>query len=342
MADTNFYKNFGPFSLGEIILESNCELVGNKNFLVYDIAPLNTASKKDLTFFSNKKYLDDFKNTKAGVCIVEKGYAKYKTNKQNLLISRNPYFLFSKIAKKFYPESIYPNYFFKKNESKKNLPKSVRVSSNVFVHKTAKIGKNVVIGLNSIIGPSVHIGSNCIIGDNVSIYFSILEENVKIFSGTKIGSEGFGFAVEGQNFHKIPQIGRVLISKNVEIGSNCTIDRGSSGDTKIGKNCMIDNLVHIAHNVEIGDNSIIAGQTGISGSTTLGKNNIMGGQVGISGHLKIGKNVKIAAKSGIMKDINDNETIGGYPGYKIRDWHKTTLFLKKIINKKNDVWNWFS
>ena len=334
MADESFYRNFGPFSLKEISLEANCELHGDKNFFVNDLAPLNLANETDLTFFSNKRYLSDFKKTKAGVCIVEKTFKKYNSNIKNFLISNNPYYVFSIIAKKFYPDSIYPNYYFSDMDAKENLPSSVKISSNSFIHKTAKIGKNVVVGINSIIGPSVNIGDNCIIGDNVSIYFSIIKDNVKIFSGTKIGSEGFGFAIDGNNFHKIPQIGRVIIFENVEIGSNCTIDRGSSGDTIIGKNCMIDNLVHIAHNVEIGDNSIIAGQTGISGSSSLGKGNIVGGQVGVSGHLKIGNNVKIAAKSGIMKDIDDNDIIGGYPGYKIRDWHKTTLFLKKSIKRK--------
>ena len=173
------------------------------------------------------------------------------------------------------------------------------------------------------------LGDNCLIGDNVSIYFSKISDNVKIYQGAKIGGEGFGFAIHKKGFKKIPQLGRVIIDKNVEIGCNSTIDRGSIGDTVIGENSMIDNIVHLGHNVKIGKNCIIAAMTGISGSSTLGDNVLVGGQVGISGHIRIGNNVKIAAKSGVMKNIDDNNSVGGYPAENIIDWHRGTI-LKKV------------
>ena len=136
--------------------------------------------------------------------------------------------------------------------------------------------------------------------------------------------------VPGKNgIKKVPQLGRVIIKENVEIGCNSTIDRGSIGDTVLSENVMIDNLVHIAHNVKIGKNTIIAAMTGISGSTEIGDNVLIGGQVGISGHLKIGDNVKIAAKSGVMKDIPNNSSVGGYPALNIIDWHRSTLMSRK-------------
>lgn len=332
MADISFYKNYGPHSLSFLAKNLDCDVWGDKNFLIHDISPISISTSRELTFFSNKRYINDFEKTKAGACIVEEKYISDKT--KNYIVSDNPYFTFAEIAMKFYPDSIYPNFYYEEKHLNKNFNKSLKLSKNSFIHNTAKIGKNVVIGVNTFIGPSVEIGDNCIIGDNVSIYYSILKNNVKIFSGTKIGSEGFGFAINGNKFMKIPQIGRVIIHENVEIACNCAIDRGSLGDTIIGKNSMIDNLVHIAHNVVIGNNCIIAGQVGISGSTNIGNHVVMGGQVGISGHIKIANNVKIAAQSGIMKNVSEGESIGGYPAVKIRDWHKSTLFLKSSIKKK--------
>ena len=351
MADNSFYKNYGPFFLSSLIEDTDCSILGDENFLIKDINSLDLASSSELSFLSNKKYLKELNNIKVGVIIVEKKYAI--NNSKSYIISENPYYTFAQISRKFYPESTYPNTYFSKEDILKNNDDSVKISTNSFVHKSAKIGRNTKIGVNSFIGPGVSIGEDCIISDNVSIYFSLIKNNVKVSSGTRIGSEGFGFAIKGNHFLKIPQIGRVIVHDNVEIGSNTSIDRGSAGDTIINKNTMIDNLVHIAHNVEIGNNSIIAAMTGISGSTkapvfelpstnkknyslkdSIGKYVVMGGQVGITGHLIIGDNVKIAAKSGIMRNIDSNTDVGGYPAQPIRNWHKSTAFLMKNVRKK--------
>ena len=146
--------------------------------------------------------------------------------------------------------------------------------------------------------------------------------------------DGFGFAINGNSYLKIPQIGRVIIYDNVEIGSNCTIDRGSCGDTIIKSNCMIDNLVHIAHNVVIGENTIIAGQTGIAGSSIIGKNVLMGGQVGISGHLYIKDNVQIGAQSGVTKNIEKNSIVSGTPSVNLKTYLKQAVVLKQMVEKK--------
>ncbi len=329
MADSSFYKNFGPFDLESIVNDIDCEIKGDKTKLMNDISSLRDANKGEISFLSNKKYIEDFENSNAGAFIVER---KYATNpEKNYIISQNPHYTFAEVSRKFYPNDIKSNFFFKKDDFLEELGNGNKISFNSFVHKSAKVGKNNQIGVNSIIGPSVKIGDNCTIGDNVSIYYCKIFNNVKVFSGTKIGTEGFGFAVKGSSFLKIPQIGRVVIKDNVEIGSNVCIDRGSCGDTIINKNCMIDNLVHIAHNVVIDENTIIAAQTGIAGSSFIGKNVKMGGQVGISGHLIIGDNSEIAAKSGVMKNIKDREIHGGYPAQDIKKWHKSTIFLKRNV-----------
>ena len=245
------------------------------------------------------------------------------------MIVEDPYIAMAKVASIFYPECEYQSFYFDDNELMNLSNKPIKCSKKVFIHKSCSIGKNCEIGSFVKIGPGVSIGDNCLIGDNVSIYYSKISNNVKLYQGVKIGGEGFGFIAKKDFFKKIPQLGRVIIKENVEIGCNSTVDRGSIGDTVISKNTMIDNLVHIAHNVKIGENSIIAAMTGISGSTEIGKNAMIGGQVGISGHVKIGDNVKIAAKSGIMKDIPSNSNIGGYPAENIIDWHRGTIFLRK-------------
>lgn len=331
MADSDFYENKGPFSIKEIIKQFNCKFIGDKNFLVHDISTLELSCEKDLTFLSNKKYINEFNKTNAGVIIIEEKFATKK--KRNFIISKTPYFTFAQIVNKFYPNAAYPDLSFNDSEKKTKISETNKVSFSAFIHKNASLGKNITVGLNSVIGPGVKIGNDCKIADNVSIYFSKIANNVKINSGTRIGSDGFGFAVKGTTFLKIPQIGRVLIDENVEIGANVTIDRGSAGDTIIKRNSMIDNLVHIAHNVEIGNNCIIAAMTGISGSTIIGNNVVIGGQAGFSGHITIGDNAKIAAKSGVFKDIPTNARVGGFPAQPIRDWHKASLYLKNKIRK---------
>ena len=327
MIDKDFYKNFGPFSLDELALKIDAKIEGDKNKIVFDIASLSEATDKEVSFYHSSKYKDDFNNTKAGVIVVNN---KCKINtKKNYLIVKDPYIAMAKVASILYPECEYQSFYFDDNELMDLSNKPIKCSKKAFIHKSCSIGKNCEIGSFVKIGPGVSIGDNCLIGDNVSIYYSKISNNVKLYQGVKIGGEGFGFIAKKDFFKKIPQLGRVIIEENVEIGCNSTVDRGSIGDTVISKNTMIDNLVHIAHNVKIGENSIIAAMTGISGSTEIGKNAMIGGQVGISGHVKIGDNVKIAAKSGIMKDISSNSNIGGYPAENIIDWHRGTIFLRK-------------
>ena len=170
----------------------------------------------------------------------------------------------------------------------------------------------------------MEIGKNCVIGSGVILKNSLIGERVVIQDNCKIGQKGFGFIPIKDNNFKFPHIGRVIISDNVEIASSCTIDRGSVDDTVIGKNTYLDNQVHIAHNVKIGSNCMIAGQVGFAGSAVIGNNVSIGGQAGISGHLKIGNNVKIGGGSGVVKDIDDNQVVMGYPAVPLKEFLKNS------------------
>tara|TARA_B100000686_G_scaffold255692_1_gene267212 strand:+ start:197 stop:1198 length:1002 start_codon:yes stop_codon:yes gene_type:complete len=303
-----------------------------------EISSLGTLknNKKDyISFFHNMKYKNDLINTNAKYCFIEKKYKNLLPKKCYSLITDNPYKAFILTLNLFYPKiksnGIISSSSFINNNAK--ISNNVEIHDGVKIYEDVVIEKNSIIFSNTVIGNNTYISEGTTIGSNCSIADTKIGKNCFIESGVVIGSNGFGFAIDENSFTKMTHLGKVIIGNDVEIGANTSIARGSLEDTIIGNNVRIDNLVHIAHNVKIGDYSIIAGQTGIAGSTVLGKKVITGGQVGISGHLKIGNNVKIAAKSGVIKNVPDNSIIGGYPATNIRDWHRATI----KSYKKNDT-----
>ena len=296
------------------------DVKSRKNIRINDIKTLKKSKKFDLTFFDSIKYKSHASITKASYCITTKKLEKFLPKEVKRIIVKNVLFELAKVLKEIYPDADidYPDLSLK--SPTKNKYKSVKFGNNVLIGKNVKIGKNTVIGANSIIEHDVMIGSNCVIGSHVILKNSILGNNVVIQDDCKIGLKGFGFIPLKEKNLKIPHIGRVLINDNVEIASGCTIDRGSVDDTEIGKNSYLDNQVHMAHNVKIGSNCMIAGQVGFAGSSTIGNNVSIGGQAGISGHLTIGNNVKIGGGSGVVKDIEDNEIVMGYPAVPLKDF----------------------
>jgi UDP-3-O-[3-hydroxymyristoyl] glucosamine N-acyltransferase len=230
----------------------------------------------------------------------------------------------AKVSKLFYPESDFDHLdqTLILSEQIKDNYINVKFGKNVLIGDNVLIGKNTTIGNNSTIEHNVKIGENCSIGSFVLIKNSVLENDVHIKDGVKIGSKGFGFIPDKSKNFRIPHIGKVLLKKGVEIGSGTTIDRGSISDTILGENTFVDNLVQIGHNVKIGKNCMIVSQVGISGSTVIGDNVVIGGQAGISGHLKIGNNVKIGGNSGVIKDIPDNKKVMGYPSIDFKKFVK--------------------
>ena len=293
------------------------------DFKVNSVKPLVHAQKNDITFFDSIKYKNDINSTKAEICIVSNKLEKLLPKNFYKIIVQNVLFELARVAKLLYPlaDIDYPDLSLK--TPNKLRYKKVRFGNNVLVGKKVKIGKNSIVGSNCIIESNVIIGNNCIIGSGVIIKNSIVGNNVVIQDGCKIGQKGFGFIPINKKNIKFPHIGKVKIEDHVELASNCTIDRGSIDDTIIGRNTYLDNQVHVAHNVQIGSNCMIAGQVGFAGSSKVGTNVSIGGQAGVSGHLKIGNNVKIGGGSGVVKDIQDNKIVMGYPAVSLKD------FLKK-------------
>ena len=313
-----FFKREGPFTTSELFKDKSI-----KNIKITDVKTLDKANKTELSFFDSIKYKDIASLTKASCCITTDKLKNYLPDNCLKISVKSVLFELAKATKRFYPNADidYPDTTLKKPKLAKNS--KVKFGNNVLIGKNAKIGKNSTIGSNTIIEHNVLIGKNCVIGSDVMIKNSIIGDNVVIQDGCKIGLKGFGFIPLKEKNFRFPHIGKVVLKNNVELGSSCTIDRGSVDDTVIGENSFLDNQVHMAHNVKIGKNCMIAGQVGFAGSSVLGDNVSIGGQAGISGHLKIGNNVKIGGGSGVVKDIEDNTIVMGYPAVPLKE------FLKK-------------
>ncbi len=322
MKSINFFKKKKFIDIDVLFPKLNFK---NKQ-KVFDIKTLKKSEKNHISFLDSIKYKNDAQNTKASFCITTEKLKKFLPNSTHKIIVKNVLYELANVLKRFYPDADIDRPDVTLKSATKYKFKAVKFGNNALVGKNVKIGENTFVGANSIIEQNVIIGKNCVIGSNVVIKNSILGNSVVVQDGCKIGSKGFGFIPQKDKNIKMPHIGRVLINDNVEIACGCTIDRGSVDDTEIGKNTYLDNQVHIAHNVKIGSNCMIAGQVGFAGSSTIGNNVSIGGQAGISGHLKIGNNVKIGGGSGVIKDIEDNQVVMGYPAIPfkefIKNWRK--------------------
>lgn len=318
------------------------------------LAKIEEAETGDITFLSNPKYAKYLTSTKATAILISKD-AEYKelASRQNpivLIKVDNPYLSFLKLIDVFYPES---------KPLVKGIHQTAVIAPTATIEDGAAIGANVVIGArsivrsnsaiwhNTVLGDDVEIGSEALIYPNVSIRERCkIGNRVIIHSGTVVGSDGFGFAPKPDGtYEKIPQRGNVVIDDDVEIGSNCSIDRATLGETRIKRGSKIDNLIQIAHNVTIGENTVIAAQTGISGSTKIGNNCILAGQVGIVGHIQISNRTTIAAQSGISKSITqEGKTHFGTPALEISEMRRIIVsqrqlpeLLKEFENLKKEV-----
>jgi UDP-3-O-[3-hydroxymyristoyl] glucosamine N-acyltransferase len=317
----SFSKKANKFlTLKDLLNICNFPYTVINNHKILDVNNIKDANNSEVTFFNNSSYSNYAKNSKALACFVSKKFKKYLNKGTIPLISEQPEIDFYKIVNFFYPNASKDNERINNTKVKNKIKKNILIGKNTLIDKTANIGSNVQIGNNVIINSYVKVGNGCHIGSNVILSNTFVGDNVVIKSGTLIGQIGFGFKYEKKKRFNFPHIGKVVIENNCQIGSLCTIDRGSLTDTVIGEYSSIDNQVQIAHNVKIGSFCVIASQVGIAGSTILGNNVLIGGQAGISDHLKIGNNVKIGGKSGVVSDIDDNKIVMGYPAKSLREF----------------------
>ena len=320
------------FTLEHINKYVKGQLIGNKDLLIEGVSEINNSHPKTITFLGNSLYKKFLKNSNASAFLVSNKSFLDETSSHGIVVN-NPQLAMAITLKLFYPTKkaqpfISPQSIIEENVT---LGKDVTIHSGAVIKKGVNIGNYSEVGSNSVIQENTEIGENCKIFSNVTLYNNIkIMDNVKIHSGTVIGADGFGFINEKQSIIKIPQTGDVVIESNVEIGSNCSIDRATIGSTLIGESTKIDNLVHIAHNVKIGKNCFITAQVGIAGSTVVDDHCSFGGQSGVTSHIKIGKNSLIAAQSGVTKSLEGNNTYAGYPARKIKEFHNREALIGQI------------
>ncbi len=307
------------------------EIIGTHDIEITGASGINEAKEGDITFIASKKYLKDLLNCKASCVITKEPIANL--NIPQLKVS-NPYLAFAKILRSFYVEKQKPVGI----SEDTYISEKSHVGKNVSIYPFSYISDDVSIGDETIIYPFVFIGKNCSIGERCIIYPNVtIREDVKIgkdviiHSGSVIGSDGFGYVFEEdkKRYFKIPQVGGVIIEDEVEIGSNVSIDRATTGNTIISKGTKIDNLVQVAHNVKIGENSIIIAQVGIGGSTEIGNFVTLAGQVGVSDHAKIETGTMVGAKSGVTGHLVRG-IYSGIPAIPHKDWLKAEAIFSKL------------
>ena len=339
MADPHFFLKTHSKTIEDICaialgsLAPDCH---DKNQTIDDVAPLDVAGPSNISFLDNVRYKEKFISSKAGACIVSKAMASFAPKGMTLIISESPYKSYALVAQSFYPDLFPPSEI----SPHAHIHPSAKIGNGCFVGAGVVIEANVVIGdgcwiePNVVIGRSVQLGQKCRVGANASISHAIIGMGTRIYPGARIGQDGFGFAIDPKGHVKVPQLGRVMIGDNVEIGANSCIDRGAGPDTVIGSGTWIDNLVQIGHNVKIGRGCVLVSQSGVAGSTVLDDYAVLAAQAGVAGHLHIGMGAQIGAKAGVMRDVPAGEQQLGAPSMPIREFMKQVATLKRLTKDR--------
>jgi UDP-3-O-[3-hydroxymyristoyl] glucosamine N-acyltransferase len=338
MADPRFFENLGPFTLAQICEKAGIAVPagtdGAREFS--DLADLAGSDSRHLTFFSGNFALRDaFAASRAGAClVVEKGKRPDAPEGMVVLEVSSVARVFAALAAMFYPEHSQPLWpeGAPAVSPQARIGRNVTLAPGVAVGAAAEIGEDTRIGPGAVIGPGVAIGRNCEIGANVSISHAYIGDRVIILPGARIGQPGFGFASTGADYLKIPQLGRVIVQDDVEIGANTTIDRGALSDTVIGEGSKLDNLIMIAHNCRIGRQCVIAGQTGLAGSVVLEDGVVLAGQVGLGDHSRVGAGARMGARSGTGSAVYLEAGVdyGGAPAKPVREWAREIHALARL------------
>jgi len=296
------------------------------------VAPLQTAGAEQVSFLDNRKYAAALAATQAGAVIVHPDMASRVPDGAAAIVTREPYVAWARVAALFHPVppargGIHPSAVV---DAGATIDPSAEVGPLAVIGAGAEIGPRCRIGALAVIGPGVVLGPDCRIGSHASLSHALLGARVYVYPGARIGQEGFGFAFGAEGFHSVPQLCRVIVEDDVEVGANSTVDRGSLQDTVIGAGSRLDNLVQIGHNVQLGRGCVIVAQAGISGSTILEDHVMIGPQAGLAGHLRIGRMAKVGSQAGVMSDVDAGAEVIGSPSQPRRAFFREVAVLRRM------------
>ncbi len=326
MSEPFFFTFAFPPTLGDLAEMVGAAFdAGAADRRIEGLAPIETAGPRDLAYYDNPRYLDALRTTRAAAVLLRAPARDRAPSSCVPLVVDNPYRAFASVAARLMPLSLRAAPLLGAGVSaaahvdpSARLEPGVDVEPGAVVGAGAEIGAGTLVCANAVIGAGVRIGRDCMIGAGASLSHALLGDRVVLHPGVRIGQDGFGFALGARGHQKVPQLGRVIVQDDVEIGANCTLDRGATRDTIVGEGTKIDNLVQIGHNAVVGRHCVIVAQTGIAGSAELGDFVMVGGQTGIAGHLVIGDGARIAAQSGVMQNVPAGASVGGTPAQDLR------------------------
>ena len=306
---------------------------------ISNVAPLDTAAAADISFIDSPKYAGELAATRAGACLVAPRFVASVPRNVAVLETPHPYPAFVAVTRALFAGMLRPTslYGVSGRANSAHVHHTARLEANVIVDPLAVIGPRAQIGAGSaiaagaVIGPDVCIGRDCAIGAGATVQHALLGDRVIIHPGVRIGQDGFGYLPSPRSHQKIPQVRRVIIQDDVEIGANTTIDRGGTRDTVIGEGTKIDNLVQIGHNCSIGRGCLIVSQVGISGSVTVGDFAVLAGQVGVADHITIGTGAVLGGKAGVMTNVPPGARWGGFPAEPGRDWKRSVALIRRMV-----------
>jgi UDP-3-O-[3-hydroxymyristoyl] glucosamine N-acyltransferase len=345
MTEPLFFKSAKSLTIAEIAALTGAEAGPSAppGRHISAIAPLDTATSRDLAFLDNPRYADQLASTRAGACLIAPRFVAAAPAHLATLRVREPYRAFVAIARVLFPQSLRPSSLFVAEgiaagtsvHATARLENGVVLDPGVVVGPGAEIGTGTSVGANAVIGPGVRVGRNCTIGPGTSLMNALIGDRVIIHPGVRVGQDGFGYVMGPSGHLKVPQIGRVIIQDEVEIGAGTTIDRGGTRDTVIGEGTKIDNLVQIGHNVTIGRHCVLVAQTGISGSVMLEDFVVLGARVGVNNHVTIGEGAQIAATSIVHGDVPPGARWGGTPAKPAKLWFREMRTLERLAARQS-------
>ena len=324
-------------TLSEIAKHVNGEIIGNPNLIISGVSEIQNSKSGTITFLGNPMYKKYLSGTKADAVFIKKGTS---LGNKNGIVVNNPQQAMARTLSLFFPKVLSNPQIDSLAHIDKTatIGKSVSISPGVVIKSGVIIGDNTILKANTVVGENTVIGKDCWIYPNVTIYSdSIIGNNVIIHSGTSIGCDGYGYVTENGIHEKIPQTGNVIIESDVEIGSNCVLDRATIGSTIIGRMTKIDNLVHIAHNVTIGKGCLLTASFAVAGSAEIGDYCTFAGQVGVAPHVKIGSRAIFAAKSGVTKSLEGEKVYAGFPAREIKEHNKREAFITEISRLRKEL-----